>query len=213
MKTLIFIFAIMLALASVTTAEARPTRLRGTITTDFAAGIANPTPSAVTFVVPRVVRGSADLNVPPNGRRGLQVPEECVGTFTVDLTDAATCSELGGVLVGDTVGGRVLARFEDFRRLRGGAFEAEVTSGAMCSLYAGKITSGTDPFAGSLVCAAVGEAFVWQSQIFAGISTDLYSFFSIPNSAVGLIARLHNVQRTSVSGIGVNSSSVDLLFR
>jgi len=213
MKKIISFFTLVLAFASVTAAEARPTRLRGTITTDFRAGIANPSPSSVTFVVPKSVRGTADLNVPPNGRKGLQVPEECVGTFTIDLTNAETCNQLVGLLQGDTVGGRVLARFEDFRRLTGATFESAVTSGAMCSLYEGNITSGADPFAGSLVCAAVGEAFVWQSQIFEGISTDLFSFFSIPGTAVGSISRLHNGQTTSASGIGVNSSSVEVMFR
>lgn len=54
---------------------------------------------------------------------------------------------------------------------------------------------------------------MWQARIFAGISTDLFSFFSIPDTAVGSITRLHNGQRTSASGIGVNSSSVEIIFR
>lgn len=189
------------------------TKLRGVLLIDFGAGISNPMPSTLTFTVPAQLAGRQDLNQPPNGKPGLQIPTRCRGTFTVDLSGNASCNQLGGLLRGSTAGGRALVRLETPNRKLGGVFESAVTSGADCSLFEGNVTSGTDPFEGDLECATIGEAFVWQAQINATLSSTVPSFFGIDPARTNIVTKVFNIQRTADSGIGVNNSSVEVRFK
>ncbi len=188
-------------------------KLRGVLLIDFGAGIPNPMPSSLSFTVPAQLKSRQDLNQPPNGKPGLQIPARCQGTFTIDLSGNASCSELGGTLQGSTVGGRALARLETPNRKLGGVFESAVTSGADCSLFEGNVTSGSDPFAGDLECAVIGEAFVWQAQINATLSSTVPGFFGIDPSRTNIVTKVFNIQSTADSGIGINNSSVEVVFK
>ncbi len=173
----LFVLAALVSMVCLpSSGQAGPARLRGVLLIDFAAGISNPTPSSLTFTVPSEIRGVQDLNFPPNGQRGLQVPAGCQGTFTIDLSSNPACSELGGLLVGDTDGGRALVRLETIKRTIGEIFESAVTSGAACSLFEGNV-SGSDPFAGDLECSLIAEPFVWQAQINADLASEVPLFF------------------------------------
>ena len=188
-------------------------RLRGVLLIDFGAGIANPTPSMVQFTVPEKIQSRHYLNTPPNGKKGLQVPKRCQGSFTIDLSSNPSCSELGGLLQGSTAGGRALLRLESNDKKVGGVFAAEVTSGADCSLYEGNVTSGSDPFMGDLECSLFGEPFVWQAQIMSAIASTVPPFFGVDPSRSRVEVKVFNAQTTGDSGIGINNSSVEVLFR
>ncbi len=208
-----FVVAAALGLAVAAPAAANPTRLRGVLLIDFGAGIPNPTPSLVHFVVPKKIESRFDLNDPADGKKGFQIPERCQGAFTIDLSSNPSCNELGGALRGSAHGGRVLLRLETFNKKMGGVFEAEVTSGADCSLFEGNVTSGDDPFMGDLECSSIGEAFVWQAEILSQLASTVPPFFGIDPAKSQIKVKVFNAQRTADSGIGINNSSVEVVFR
>ena len=207
------LIVLALSIACLPAGAVAGTRLRGVLLIDFGAGIPNPTPSSVTFSVPPMIRGKQDFNFPANGKPGLQIPEACRGNFTVDMSSNPSCNELAGTLVGSSNGGKALVRLETPNRRLGGIFTTEVTSGAACSLFEGNITSGSDPFAGDLECSLIGETFVWQAQIAAGLASTVPQFFGIDPALTIVIPKVFNLQGTADSGIGINNSSIELRFR
>lgn len=207
------VVAACVSLLAAAPAGANPTKLRGVLLIDFASGIPNPTPSLVHFVVPKKIESRFDLNEPADGKKGFQIPERCQGAFTIDLSNNPSCNELGGALRGSTQGGRVLLRLETYNKRMGGVFEAAVTSGADCSLFEGNVISGDDPFMGDLECSAIAEPFVWQAEILSQLASTVPPFFAIDPAKTNIKVKVFNAQRTAESGIGINNSSVEVVFR